>query len=253
MTDKQLEDMTLDELRAEAEKAGTVDDDQVVGDPLDDSDDGQDDDAVIEDGASEPEETLEQVRARLASAEKALHDTKAWGTRKAQEAADLRRAQEAAAREAQRPAILDANPDLAEAIRFVREDDGARQRTEQELAMQEWQDTVRAAVPDIDELLENNDFHAAMKVRAQHPEWNSNPLIAIREINAEIRARAAFGAQQAAKEAEAEKKRSATSLPSGGAKQVLKPAPAEEEQLRKYQKMSSEDFAREVRKVSLGL
>ena len=249
MTDKQLEDMTLDELRAEAEKVTDVVEPN-VGDPLDDSVDSQNE--VIDDAGGEPEETLEQVRARLASAEKALKDTQAWGTKKAQEAADLRRAQEAAAREAQRPAILDANPDLAEAIRFVREDDGARQRTEQETAAQQWQDVVRSAVPDIDELLKDDDFHAAMQVRAQHPEWNANPLIAIREINAEIRARAAFGAQQAAKAAEAEKKRGAATMPSGGAKQVLQPVPQDEEQLRKLQNMNSDEFAREVRRVTLG-
>lgn len=251
MSDKQLDEMTLDEIRAEAEKVTDAAVDNQVDSEVDDADTDADVD-IDTDTGGETEETLEQVRARLASAEKALHDTKAWGTRKAQEAAELRRAQEAQAREAQRPAILDANPELADAIRFVREDDGVRQRTEQESAMQQWQDVVRAAVPDIDELLNDNDFHAAMQVRAQHPEWNNNPLIAIREINAEIRARAIFGAQQAAKEAEANKKRSATSVPSGGSKQALSPKPQDEEQLRKLQNMNSDEFAREVRRVSLG-
>lgn len=248
MTDKRLEDMSLDELRLEAEKAGSTDVEvveEVVNNALDDNDDDQV--SVQED--SETEETLDQVRERLASAEKALRDTKAWGTRKAQEAAELRRAQDEAVRQANRPAILDANPDLADAIRHVAQEDGARQTNEQQIAAQQWQDTVRAAIPDIDELLVNEDFHVAMQSRAQHPEW-SNPLIAIREINAEIRARAAFGAQQAAKAAEAEKKRGATVMPSGGAKQVLNPVTADDELLRKINSMSSEEFKREVRKIS---
>lgn len=250
MTDKRLEDMSLDELRLEAEKAVNSDVEvveEVVNNALDDNDTDQVD--VQEDSGTE--ETLDQVRERLASAEKALRDTKAWGTRKAQEAAELRRAQDEAVRQANRPAILDANPDLADAIRHVAQEDGARQTNEQQIAAQQWQDTVRAAIPDIDELLDNEDFHVAMQSRAQHPEW-SNPLIAIREINAEIRARAAFGAQQAAKAAEADKKRGAATMPSGGAKQVLQPVPQDEEQLRKFKNMNSDEFAREVRRVTLG-
>jgi len=249
MTEKRLEDMTLDELRAAAEAvtgeevASTEEPAEIVQDQQD-----QNDQAETE---SEPDtETLEQIKARLEAAEKALRDTKAWGTQKAQEAAALRKAQEAAQREAHKPAILEANPDLADAIRYVATDDSQRYAQDQEIAQQQWQDTVRAAIPDIDDLLENGDFMEAMKGRAQDVDW-SNPIIAIREINSEIRARAVQAAQQAANAAKVESKRSAATIPSGGLRQSIKTTNSEEEQLRKFQNMSDADFEREVRRVAM--
>jgi hypothetical protein len=49
-------------------------------------------------------------------------DNQAWATKLAQEAAQLKREREQREREAKKPAILDANPELAEAIRYVAQD-----------------------------------------------------------------------------------------------------------------------------------
>jgi hypothetical protein len=251
MTEKRLEDMTLDELREAAE---SVSGDVVEQAQTEQVENTAQTETVESSDTNEPEqteETLEQVRARLASAEKALRDTKAWGTQKAQEAAALRKAQEDAQRELYKPAILDANPELADAIRYVATDDSQKYAQEQNQAAQQWQDTVRAAIPDIDDLLENGDFMEAMKARAQNVDW-SNPLIAIREVNTEIRARAAQAANQAATAARVDTKRSAASIPSGGTRQVIKTASAEEEQLRKFQNMSNDEIARYAHKVTMG-
>jgi len=72
----------------------------------------------------EPEKTpepdpLEEIRAKLAKTEKALKDTQSWGTRNAQELAQLKRESDERKRQAERPAILDANPELEAAIKFV--------------------------------------------------------------------------------------------------------------------------------------
>lgn len=75
--------------------------------------------------AAEPDKTttetdpFEEIRTKLAKTEKALNDTKAWGTRTAQELAQLKRESDERKRQAERPAILDANPELEAAIKYV--------------------------------------------------------------------------------------------------------------------------------------
>lgn len=242
MSEKQLEDMNLDELRQAAE---AVTDEAVA--------EAQPVEVEQEPAQAEPgQETLEQVRARLESAEKALRDTKAWGTRVSQEAAALRRAQEEAARAALKPQILDVNPELADAIRYVATDDQMRYQKEQANHNEAWGNIVRTAIPDIDQLLENEEFHQAMhELKAKVEGWD-DPIIAIREINAEIRARTVAQAQQAASVAKAEQKRSAMAVPTSGARQSLSSDSGEADLMRKLQSMSSADFAKEVRRVSMG-
>jgi len=251
MTEKRLEDMTLDELRAEAEKATEVAAEVVDDQPAAASND-QSTETHETDDIAEPEgETLEQIRARLEAAEKALRDTKAWGTQKAQEAARLRKEQEDAHRAAARPQILDANPDLADAVRYVQADDYARQRETADQSRDMWQNTVRAAIPDIDDLLNDDSFMQSLENRAQNVDW-ANPIIAIREINTEIRQRAMASAQSAQQNARAETKRSAASVPTGGGRQSIKPSTAEDDMLRKFQNMSDDEIAREARKIAMG-
>jgi hypothetical protein len=66
--------------------------------------------AKAEPAKQEPEDPLAELRARVEKAEKVAKDNQAWATKMAQEAAQLRREREQAAREAAKPAILDANP-----------------------------------------------------------------------------------------------------------------------------------------------
>lgn len=253
MTEKRLEDMTLDELRAEAEKvtdetvAEVVNEQQqetqVVADTTETQDNAQ---------VAEPEgETIEHVKARLEAAEKALRDTKAWGTQKAQEAARYRKEQEESQRAAARPQILDANPDLADAVRYVQADDAVRRDMQAQENAETWQEIIRAAVPDIDDMLDNADFESAIKQRAKNVDWH-NPIIAIREINAEIRQRAIAQAQAAQQSAKADTKRSAAIIPTGGSRQAIKPTTADDDMLRKFQNMSDDEIAREARKIAMG-
>lgn len=254
MTEKRLEDMTLDELRAEAEKV-TVEPvvTEVVNERQPETQAATDTPQAQDDARdAEPEgETLEQIKARLEAAEKALRDTKAWGTRNAQEVARYRKEQEDAQRAAARPQILDANPDLADAVRYVQADDYARQRETSEQSQALWQDTVRAAIPDIDDLLADNSFMESLTDRAQQVDW-TNPIIAIREINTEIRQRAMASAQTAQQNARAETKRSAASMPTGGSRQSIKPTTSDDDMLRKFQNMSDDEIAREARKIAMG-
>jgi dsDNA-specific endonuclease/ATPase MutS2 len=62
------------------------------------------------------------LRTRLEKAEKMAKDNQAWATKAAQEAAQLRREREQEQRAKAKPAILDANPELADAIRYVAQD-----------------------------------------------------------------------------------------------------------------------------------
>jgi len=251
MTEKRLEDMTLDELRAEAEKATEVAAEVVDDQPAAASNDQSTETRETDDSAEPEGETLEQIKARLEAAEKALRDTKAWGTQKAQEVARYRKEQEDAQRAAARPQILDANPDLADAVRYVQADDYARQRETADQSRDMWQNTVRAAIPDIDDLLNDDSFMQSLENRAQNVDW-ANPIIAIREINTEIRQRAMASAQSAQQNARAETKRSAASVPTGGGRQSIKPSTADDDMLRKFQNMSDDEIAREARKIAMG-
>jgi hypothetical protein len=90
---------------------------------------------------------LEELRARLEKAEKIAADNKAWGTKQAQELAAIKREREQQQREASKPQILDANPELADAIRYVANDPAPQQQQEQRA--NQWQEMVATAHPGI--------------------------------------------------------------------------------------------------------
>ncbi|MDQ2823551.1 MAG: hypothetical protein M3Y65_24760 [Pseudomonadota bacterium] len=91
-------------------------------------------------------ESIAELTARLERTEKSVRDTQAWGTRMAQEAAALRRQQETQQREASRPAILDENPELADAIRFVATDPAPQHQAEARATA--FQSVIEKAHPD---------------------------------------------------------------------------------------------------------
>lgn len=198
------------------------------------------------------EDPLKKLEARLASTEKALNDTKSWASKNAAEVKRLRKEQEERDRRANRPELLDDNPGLEEAIRHV-----ARVPNQQpaEDATETWADTVGTALPDIDALLENDDFKAKATAKARElgDSW-TNPIIAIRELGLLQREheRAATGAaaQEAARRDFQQKtvKKAAMQMPSGSApaRQAIKADPVKE-----IEEMSDADF-KKMRAKTLG-
>ena len=196
-----------------------------------------------------PVDPLEELRTRLEKAEKVAQDNKAWGTRQAQELAVLKRERDQQQREAIRPAILDANPDLADAIRYVASDPAPRnQEAEQQ---QNWQSIVEKAHPGIFSTDIDPELETALVTRlGALGEQRSDPLLVIREITAEKVAHAErqMGKRFAVESAKLAAK-SAMTVPgsgSGGARTTTDP---DAEAIQRIQKMSDADFRKEVARV----
>ena len=199
--------------------------------------------------ATQSVDELAEIKARLDKAEKIAKDNQAWATRMAQEAAQLRREKEQQQREASRPAILDANPELAEAIRYVASDPAPRQQVEDEQAL--WRETIDKAHPgifstDIDPELEKD---LAQRLE-QLGESAKNPLEAIRVIT---EGKLAHAERQVGKRfaAEAAKlaQKSAMSVPGAGRSGAPAPVDAALAEVQRFQNMSDADFQKEVRRV----
>lgn len=198
---------------------------------------------------SPPVDELAEIKARLDKAEKVARDNQAWATRMAQEAAQLRREKEQQQREASRPAILYANPELAEAIRHVVNDPQPRQQAEDEQNL--WAQAVDKAHPgifsiDIDPELEK-DLAARLD---QLGEARSNPLEAIRVITEGKLAHAErqIGKRFAAEAAKLAQK-SAMSVPGAGRSGATAPVDAALAEVQRFQNMSDAEFQKEVRRV----
>lgn len=201
---------------------------------------------------TQPVETVEELRARLEKAEKQARDNQAWGTKQAQELAALKRDKEQRQREASRPAILDANPELAEAVRYVVSDDSVAQQDQEQQRVAAWQTAVQAVHPgilgtDIDPQLEE----AIMARFASLGDEVMDPLKAIREITAE---KEAFAVRKATERFAAEHakqaEKSAMSVPTPGGGGGNRQAPdADADAAKRILNMSDADFEKEVRRV----
>lgn len=196
------------------------------------------------------EERIARLEAKVASTEKALNDTKGWASRNAAEVKRLRTEQEERDRKANRPQVLDDNPGLEEAVRYVT---GAPAAGKPAHDPDAWAATVGTALPGLDALLEQNPdltAKATAKARELGEAWN-DPLVAIRELSAlqleHERASVATSARDAAARDFAKRKQQQTAMtvPSGGASR--QPAPVDQAQ--RYATMSSADFAKERAKV----
>lgn len=194
-------------------------------------------------------ETLEELRTRLAKTEKALKDTQAWGTKNSQRLAEIERERQQAQREASRPAILEENPELAEAIKYVTSDPAPAQQAQRQ--QQDWQSIVAAAHPGIFDTTIDPELEAALVAKrdAMGEAWG-DPLAVIREITAE---KVAFAERQVGKrfaiEAAKQAEKSAMGVPgasSGAARTVANP---DLEAVQRIQNMSDADFAKEVKRV----
>jgi hypothetical protein len=197
-----------------------------------------------------PVDPLEELRARLEKAEKIAADNKAWGTKQAQELAALKREREQQQREASKPAILDANPELADAIRYVASDPAPQQQVQHQ--QQQWQELVASAHPGIFDIGIDPELEQALlaKREALGESWY-DPMVAIREITAEKLAHTErmIGKKFMAEAAKAAQK-SAMSVPGAGAS-TAKAAPVDPqtEMANRYRTMSAAEFEKERRRV----
>lgn len=210
--------------------------------------------AKVDEPETKPEEKtqevdpLEEIRQKLEKTEKALKDTQAWGTKNAQELAQIRKEREAREREASRPQILDANPELEEAIRHVTAAPVEAVPNPQE----EWMKTIDKAHPGIFDKSIDPELETALMARLQAlGEQISDPLTVIREITEE---KIAFTERQIGKRftAEAAKsaQKSAMSVPTAGAGGArTAPPDADLEAKNRILNMSSAEFEKERRKV----
>lgn len=193
---------------------------------------------------------LAELRARLEKTEKIAKDNQAWATRMAQEAAQLRKEREEQQRAAAKPAILEANPELADAIRYVAQDP-TPQRQEAE-RQQEWQIAIEKVHPGIFDKSIDPELEQALteRFKAVGPDIQ-DPLVAIREITAE---KLAYTERQVGKrfaaEAAKQAKVSAMTVPGAGAGGGARTAPdAALAEVERINKMSDAEFAKEVRRV----
>jgi len=213
--------------------------------------------AVAPEKKPEPKEPVQEeadpiklLEERVAKAEKIAKDNQAWATRLAQERAEEKRARAAAEREALKPAILDANPELAEAIRYVAHDPAPQDK--EAARQQDWQTAIEKAHPGIFDKSIDPELEKAIAERFQAIGADvQDPLVAIREITAE---KLAFTERQVGKrfaaEAAKQAKVSAMTVPGAGAGGGARTPPdASLAEVERINKMSDAEFAKEVRRV----
>lgn len=196
-----------------------------------------------------PVDEVAAARERIAALEKQVADNKAWATKEAQRRAELERKWEEEQRRASRPAILDEQPELVEAIRHVVTDPAPQRQAEQ--AHQTWMQTIEAVHPGIFAADADKELvDALVAKREADPEAWNDPLVAIRDITAE---KLAFNERQTAKRLAAEyaqkAAKSAMSVPSPGGGVARAPVDPEVEKANRIKSMSDADFDAERRKV----
>lgn len=188
---------------------------------------------------------VSELRAKVESLEKSNSDTKRWAQQNAAEVKRLKLEADERKRQENEPPILAANPGLADAIKHVA---GAPKAPEEN-----WLQAVGKAIPDVEALLSNPEFHEKAQERRRNlgAEWD-DPLNAIRELTdlkaSHIRDQAVRGAVETAKkdfEAKAQK-RSAMNVPGGsGGKDSQKQV----DEAERYRTMSNAEFAKERSRV----
>lgn len=187
-------------------------------------------------------------KADLEKLEKALKDTQRWAHQNAAEVSRLKKEAEERKRTESRPAILDANPGLEDAIKHVVPTPEPKSKDEI------WVETVQRVIPDVESLLTDQSFHAKAKARqAELGEAWMDPLIASRELSdlraVHMRDQALQGAVEQARKDFEEKsqKRSAMAVPGGSG---AKPAPkVVDDGVERYRTISDAEFRKERAKV----
>jgi hypothetical protein len=196
-------------------------------------------------------ETDSEVAKRLASVEKALADTQRWAHQNAAEVKRLKKEAEERERAAARPAILDDNPGLEDAIKHVSGAAPVAANSQEN----NWLETVNGVLPDLENLLETSpDFRAlAQQKRTEMgASWN-DPIAAARELGqlqAQYQSKqATASAVEAARKdfALRQKKSTAMQVPGGGGSKTV----TDTSEVDRINNMSDAEFAA-MRNKTLG-
>lgn len=193
--------------------------------------------------------TLEALQKDLEATKKALKDTQAWGTKNQQRLAEIERERLLAERERVKPAILEANPELADAIRYVASDPEPRLQQEDKAAG--WRETVAKAHPGIFDATLDPELEASLMERLTAlGDVISDPLVAIREIT---EGKLAFAERQIGKrftiEAQKQAQKQAMSIPGQGGGVERVSVDKELAEVNRIKNMSDAEFAKEVKKA----
>lgn len=209
-------------------------------------------DKPVVEAKTEAPDPMAELRAEIARLDKVAKDNQAWGTRNAQELAALRKEREDTARKAARPKILDANPELEAAVRYVA---GAPKPDEEapDTRVAKWKQSVEEVHPGIfDKDLPNKDpeLYKALEARMQAvgiEQW-SNPFVAIREITSEKLAHSQRQAdKRLADEIEKVTRKGAMSVPGSGT--TATGSNADADAVARIRNMSDAEFEKERRKA----
>ncbi len=213
-------------------------------------------DSEEDEGSPAEVNELADVKAENERLQKRLSDAQNWGHKTAEEAKQLKQE----LKKQNRPDILDDLPGLEEGVKYLTEsDDDSVANTDKPLTKEDWQASIETAIPDIHQLLGNDDFNAEAQsvMEKAGDDWN-NPLYAIRHLTAiktahierQYEARNEAAIEQAKKDFTAKQKRkSAMSVPSGGAGVSPRTTDKESEEVRRYENMTDEEFNKEVNTV----
>lgn len=213
------EEMT--KLDAEAEKSTTevAKTDETEAEQTGKTNDTTQDEKVEQTDLEKP---VDKTDERFEKMEKSLKETQRWAHENAAEVKRLKREAEQRERAENRPAMLETNPGLEEAIRYVSNVPAVV--NPQEI----WIQTVEKALPELNKLLdESPDFRALAEQKSfeMGASW-SDPLVATRELG---KLQAQFESKQAVDKAvEAarkdfatkQKKSTAMQVPGGGGSKV---------------------------------
>lgn len=253
-------DKAYAELDAAANKATTArgeDGRFKKADPVEEKPDETPEATPEEPGTEEPakqeekpkdDDELTALKKRLEAAEKMARDNQAWATKLSQERAAERKERERLEREAKKPAILDANPGLDDAIRYVASDRPEPQPSAQDL----WIAAVERAHPGIFSTQLDPELEKALATRltALSAEDRADPLVAIREISEEKLAHERRQLERrAAAEAKSAKEKAAMSVPTAGAGGSRTPVDTQAAEVNRINNMSRAEFEAERRKV----
>jgi hypothetical protein len=197
------------------------------------------------------EESVEQLRERLAKAEKAIKDTQAWGTKNAQELAQLRREREQQQRLASRPQILDQAPELEQAIRHVVGDTAPQNQANDQRAA--WAAQVEKVHPGIFSLPDDDPLVTNLSKKMQEMgDACNDPLEVIRVVTEEkLALKERQVGQRFAQAAAQQAKKSAMAVPGASSSGTTQRAPEDDvkKEVDRMWNMSDAEFAKMAQKV----
>ena len=179
---------------------------------------------------------MAEMERKIASTGKALKDTQKWGHGLSTKVKELQKQLETATA-AQRPALLDQVEGLQDAIDYavssklpkVEDDIDMPVFDDEPKKNVTWVDTVSAALPDLDAMLNDPELNAKAKAlqEAHASEWD-NPVTAIRYLSqlrtehlTQKAVREAIAATSA-KQIEAQQRKDGMRIPSGGARSAAR-------------------------------